>query len=63
LAVAILDTATRLTALIVDMGLPTDLEGRRAAVLQEFGAVYATVLETVTSLDDDEDDEDEDSEK
>jgi hypothetical protein len=52
-----------LTALIVDMGLPTDLEGRRAAVLQEFGAVYATVLETVTSLDDDEDDEDEDSEK
>ena len=63
LAVAILDTATRLTALIVDKGLPTDLEGRRAAVLEEFGAVYATVLETVTSLDDEEDDEDEDGEE
>jgi hypothetical protein len=59
LAVAILDTATRLTALIVEKSLPADLEGRRAAVLQEFGAVYATILETVTSLDDEDEDEEE----
>ena len=63
LAVAILDTATRLTALIVDKGLPADIEGRRAAVLEEFGVVYATILETVTSLDEEEEDEDEDGEE
>ena len=35
----------------------------RAAVLEEFGAVYATILETVTSLDEEEEDEDEDGEE
>ncbi len=61
LAVAILDTATRLTLSIVDKGLPDDLEARREAVLEQFGAVYASILEAVTSIDEEEDDDDDEA--
>ena len=60
LAVAILDTATRLTLSIVEKGLPDDLDARREAVLEQFGAVYASILETVTSIDEEEEVDDDD---
>jgi hypothetical protein len=59
LAVAILDTAARLTEVVGASGLPEGYVERREAVLETFEAVYYRVLETVTGGADEDEEDDE----
>lgn len=54
LAMAILETATRLTELVGSQGLPETQPERREAVLDTFDTIYFRILETVTGGDEDE---------
>ncbi|CAA9227581.1 MAG: hypothetical protein AVDCRST_MAG77-818 [uncultured Chloroflexi bacterium] len=58
LAIAILDTATRLTEIVGKEGLPETHAERRQAVLETFEVLYFSILESVTGGGDDEDAED-----
>lgn len=58
LAIALLETATKLTEIVGTTGLPDDPTARRQAVLENFEALYFSILETVTGGDEDEEDED-----
>jgi len=57
LAVAILDTATRLTEIVGTAGLPDEHTLRRQAVLETFEALYFSILESITGGGDDDDEE------
>ena len=59
LAVAILDTAARLTEIVGASGRPEGYVERRESVLETFEAVYYRVLETVTGGADEDEDSDE----
>jgi hypothetical protein len=58
LAIALLETATRLTEIVGTAGLPDEPTSRRQAVLENFEALYFSILETVTGGDADDDDDD-----
>jgi hypothetical protein len=58
LAIALLDTATRLTEIVGTAGLPDEVEGRRQAVVETFETIYFSILEAVTGGEDEDDDDD-----
>src|SRR5687767_1135009 len=58
LAVALLDTATRLTEIVGPAGLPEDVEARRQAVIETFETIYFSILEAVTGGEEEDDADD-----
>jgi hypothetical protein len=54
LAVAILDTAAKLTEIVGTTGLPEGHVERREAVIESFEAIYFAVLDAVTGGEDDD---------
>ena len=58
LAIALLDTATRLTEIVGTAGLPDEQEGRRQAVIETFETIYFSILEAVTGGEDEDGDSD-----
>ena len=58
LAIALLDTATRLTEIVGTAGLPEEPEGRRQAVIETFETIYFSILEAVTGGEDEDEDAD-----
>lgn len=59
LAIAILDTATRLTEIVGTSGLPEGNVERRQAVVETFEVIYFSILESITGGGEDEDVEEE----
>lgn len=59
LAVAMLDTAAKLTEIVGTSGLPEEYAARRAAVMETFQAIYFSVMETVLGDEEDEEVEEE----
>jgi hypothetical protein len=54
LAIAILDTAAKLTEIVGTAGLPDGHVERREAVIESFEAIYFAVLDAVTGGEDDD---------
>jgi hypothetical protein len=59
LAIAILDTATRLTEIVGTAGLPDDHQQRRQAVLETFETLYFSILSAITGGEDEAEGEEE----
>ena len=57
LAIAILETATKLTEIVGTAGLPEGHAERREAVIESFEAIYNAVLDAVTGDEDEDEDE------
>ena len=57
LAIAIINTATKLTEIVGTAGMPEGHAERREAVLENFQAIYFSLLDAITGDEEDEDGE------